>query len=99
MSHVHRGVVTKANGVDASPRENVYSEQRGGPGRVEDLIAVEWRISLQKQQRNRRKNRTCYITGAKTRECFWKEGVVNSLNFTEKMTQKNQFFFKDFIYS
>lgn len=45
-------------GMMRSPRESVYYEQREGPGTVEHFIAVEWRMSLQTQQRSRRKNRT-----------------------------------------
>lgn len=53
-----------------SPRESVHYEERGGPGKAEHLIAEEWRMCLQKQQRSTRKNRMIVRHGSQEKRGF-----------------------------
>lgn len=61
------------------------SRERGRPGREEQAIAEEWRMSLQKQQRSTRKNRAVLQHWSQEMSVSGKKGVVNSVNFTEKI--------------
>lgn len=77
MSHRHRGVVTKASGADEITRE----ERRAWESRT----CNSCRKGDEPVTRTKQEEEEDSVMSLHRRECSWKEGVVKTVGFTEKM--------------